>query len=605
MTSDGKYVTLNIMPTVNKDDTSYKAEGQYIDSDKIRIDSGRIEQIGGWQARTLSRSFTGVARDIITWKELRDMPHLAAGTHQKLEIEQLGTLYDITPVEVEASVSDAITTVSGATSVLVSAPSHGRAIGDFIVFESVADVSVGGIDLQGNEYQITSTPSGDSYVINVNTPATSDVSSGGGTTIISHLLQSGRRNNGTAYGWGAGTWGTPGATASSGWSDPRGGDGITVKLRQWSLDLWGEDLIACPRGGRVYHWDATTSVTTRASAIDAIPLSNNVVFTHPNRHLVLLGTWPVGASAMDPLEIRWSDRDNFRNFQVSAATRAGTFRLQGSGNEIKGYAISKRETLIFTDSAIWTMRPLNNTLVFGFDNIDNTTGLLAQHAVAAVDGKVYWWGRNNFYIYDGQVQNIPSGVRDFVFNRLNQNQKEKTFAGVNKDNNEIMWLYQSNESTTGDIDSYVKYNYKEGMWDIGTFDRLVWEDSGVYPNPIAINASGVAYDHEVGNTADGAAINSFIESSYFDIEDGTDMMLVDQLIPDFVLSGNLNFSITVKKWPGGPEETKGPFAIGTATEQINFRARGRQAKIRYSTSTLGTEWGLGKPRYRVTTDGER
>lgn len=600
MASDGRYTVLEIVPTINKDDTEYSSEGVYTDSDKIRNDNGRIETIGGWQTKNTNVPITGVARDIISWKELRDMDHYAVGTHNKLQIEQLSNIYDITPVETSVSISNAITTSAGSTTVIVSAAAHGREIGDYVYFDSVA-TSVGGISFQGNQYVVTSVPDNNSFWFNASTAALTTSAAAGGTTVIHYLLESGLQSNQTAFGYGAGVYG--GGVYGTGGGGT--GEGISKQLRQWSLDNWGEDLVACVRNRGVYYWDATNSVTTRASALSGCPVSNTAIFVHPNRYVVALGTVPVGGSEADPLEIRWSDRDDPREWAISAGTRAGSFRLQGTGSQIMGYAKTKREALVFTDKAVWSMAPLNNELVFSFNQITTETGLISQHAVAAVDDVVYWMGTYNFFRYDGRTVPIKNSIRDFVFADMNEAQKEKTYAGINSDHNEIWWFYQSNDSTTGDIDRYVKYNYQQDTWDVGTFNRTVWDDTGVFGNPIAIDENGVVYDHEIGTNADGSPMNSFIESSYFDIEDGTEMLLVDQLIPDYVLNGNLNFTITTQKWPNGPEVTKGPFSITPSTEKINFRSRGRQAKIRFSTSALDTTWGIGKPRFRVRTDGER
>lgn len=604
MPHDGKYIPLDIALGINKDDTPYKAEGRWVDSEKIRFNLDRVEKYPGWNRRSPFEVVTGVARDIHIWKELRDIPHYAVGTHEKLEIEQLGTIYDITPIVGSVSSDNILSTTSGATSVVVSVSGHNQVTGNYVLFTSVS-TTVGGISFSGNSYQITTVEDNNSFVIETNTTATATSASDGGVVSLEYLLPVGRQSNGVSYGWGAGTYGTPGATASSGYGDPRGGSGVEVNLRQWSLDNWGEDIVACPRGGAVYYWDASTSVETRASAIDTVPASNNVVFVHPNRHLVLLGTWPVGTSSIDPLEIRWSDRDDPRNFSVSAGTRAGTFRLQGTGNEIVGYAPSRREHVIFTDDSVWAMRPVNNDLVFGFDQLAVNAGLIAPHAAASVDGVVYWMSFKNFYKYDGRVQNIPNKVDSFVFDNLNFRQKDKIFCGVNKQSDEIMWLYQSTSSTSGDIDRYVKYNWVSNVWDIGSFDRVVWEDSGIYETPIGIDISGQVYAHEQGTDDAGAGMKSYIESSYFDIDNGTDMLVIDQMLPDLRVTGAINFSITTRKWPGGPEVTKGPFSINQNTRYLSFRARGRQAKIRLSTSAAGTDFSLGKSLYRVKPDGER
>lgn len=600
MVSDGKYIVLDIENTVDKDDTTYQAEGQWTDSDKIRFRNGRIEKMGGWEEREVDQYFEGRAREIHSWREIRNMPHYAVGTNSKMYIEELGSVYDVTPVDTSVSASNFISTTSGSPLLTVSVAGHGRAVGDYVVFTSVQDVSVGGVTVQGLNVAVVSVISVDAFMVSAST-ATATVVSDGGLIKLDMLLPSGLESTGASYGYGAGPYG------EGTYGTPRTASTLTTQLRQWSADNWGEDLIACPRGGKVYYWDATTSVTTRMQVLSNAPVSNNVIFVHPNEHLVLLGTWPVGTSAIDPMLVRWSDRSDPNNFAISAGTRAGDFRLQGGGSEIIGYAPSRKETVIFTDDAVWSMYPLNSDLVFGFDQLATNSGLIAQHAAADIDGTVYWMSNRNFYKYEGNVQLIPNTIVDYVFGRLNYRQKGKIFCGVNKDFQEIMWLYQSTDAdpVDGDVDSYVKYNWIMNAWDVGTFDRLVWEDSGVFENPIAIDSSGIPYNQESGVNDGNSGMVSYIESSYFDIEDGTDMLLLDQFIPDFILAGEMSFTITTKKWPNGPEEVKGPYSITPTTRNVSLRARGRQAKVRFSSSAVGAEWGVGKPRYRVRKDGQR
>jgi len=364
--------------------------------------------------------------------------------------------------------------------------------------------------------------------------------------------------------------------------------------------------LAVPRGGALYWWDATNTVNTRAVIVPTAPAASNVMFVHPNRHCVLLGTIPVGGTELDSLEIRWSDRDNFAEFDVETNNRAGTYRLQGTGNEIIGYAHSRRETVIFTDDSVWAMQPLQSELVFGFNQIATNAGLVSQHASAGVDGVVYWMSFRNFYRYDGVAIAMETSIEDFVFDDMDYLQKAKIFCGINKTSEEIIWFYQSKTSSTGDVDKYVKYNWSMGSWDVGSLDRSVWADSGIFTNPIAVSSSGEPYDQNTGLTYPGVGdVRSFVESSFFDIEDGTDMLFIDQILPDLRLSGPINFYITTRKWPNGPETTKGPYVLTNTTTSVPLRSRGRQAKIRFEADLDGVDWSLGKPLYRIKTDGQR
>jgi len=606
MANDGEYTAVNLAPTVNKDDTEYKAEGQWVDSNLITFSStGRISRFMGWAIRSVGETIEGVARAIHIWKEIEQVSHYATGSNEKLQIEQLGTVYDITPVESTKSLTDPIETTLGSNLVTITDTGHTRNIGDWVVFDSVAS-TVGGIDFNGKQGQVTSIVDATEYVVEIDENAAATAGPGGGATDILYLLPSGRQSTGAAYGWGARTWNTPGETPTSGWNDPRGGSGLEVQLRQWSLDNWGEDLLAVPRGGSLYWWDATNTVNDRAVIVATAPAESNVMFVHPNRHCVLLGTTPVGGSDLDPLEIRWSDRDNFTEFDVLPENRAGTYRLQGSGNEIVGYAHSRRETVIFTDDSVWAMTPLNSELVFGFNQIATNAGLISQHAAADVDGVVYWMSFNNFYRYDGVAVALSTDVEDYVFNDLDYQQKDKIFCGINKVSEEIIWLYQSLSSQTGDVDKYVKHNWSTGSWDIGSLDRSVWGDSGIFTTPIAVASDGQVYNQNTGFSYPGNGdTRSYIESSYFDIQDGTNMLLIDQVLPDLKLTGPINFYVTTRKWPHGPEETKGPYAITSTTTTVPLRSRGRQAKIRFEADTDGVNWSLGKPLFRIKADGQR
>lgn len=606
MASDGEYITLNLVPTINKDDTKYKAEGEWTDSNLIRVSqTGRIFRYPGWQNRLAIDKVIGFARDIHAWTELEDTPHYAVASNEKIQIERFNSLFDITPVEDTETGTDLISTTASSNEVLLVLVGHNRDIGDWIYFDSV-EFPVGGVDFNGLEGQVIQVIDGDTVLLRISQTASSTEALGGGDTDLLILLSSGRQSTGIAFGYGANTYGTPGATPTDGWGDPRGASSLELDLRQWSLDNWGEDLIAVLRGGAAYHWDASTGVQVRMQEISTAPDKSLLGFVHPNRHLVLLGTVPVGSSDLDPMEIRWSDRDSFTSFNALPENRAGSYRLQGTGNQIVGYAHSRRETIILTDDSVWSMAATSNNSVFGFNQLSTNTGLIAPHGVVDVDGVVYWMGFRNFYKYDGRVTSLANNVEDFVFSDLDFRQKDKIFCAVNKSSQEIMWLYQSTDSPWGDVNKYVKHNWVTGSWDVGELDRTVWVDSGIFTNPIAVSGEGFVYTHEIGDAYPGRGnTSSFIESSYFDLQDGTDLMFLDMFVPDLVVSGAVDLYVTMRKWPNGPTVTKGPYSISPSTKYVNLRCRGRQAKIRFEANADYVTWSLGKPLYRVKADGRR
>lgn len=599
MASNGRYITLDFENTVNKNTTDYDAEGAWVDSNHMRFRNGRPETQEGWVEFGLDRNFVGVSRDIKVFQELNGRDHVAVGTHRRLEIEQSKQAFDITPVISEVSSTDVIQTSSGSTDVLLSVTGHNVQSGNEVLVSAVS--AVGGITFAGENYTVVSVVNNNSFIIRTATTASSNAT-GGGSTDIKILLASGSQSNGVVGGWGASTWGTPGATAGSGWDEPRTAT-VNLPLRQWSLDVWGEDLLANPRGGRIYQWDATTSVTTRAALVTAAPSANNLILVaNPKRYLVSYGCTPVSNAPLDPLQIRWSDSENFNDWSPSATNEAGGFRVRG-GNEIVGVQPTRKEILVLTDKSVYSQRFVGSDFVFGFDLLSNNAGLIAQHAVAEVDGTTFWMGRNKFYVYNGFVKKLECSLEDNLFDNINFDQKEKIFAGVNNDWDEIIWFYPSVGSEENN--KYVVYNIAENAWYGGDIERTVWEDVGLLDNPVAVNADGTPYSHNVGNNNAGEALEKFIESAYTDISEGTDVMLVDQIIPDFNVTEKMQITLFGKRFPNDTAFQKGPFTVSAGTEVINMRFRARQAKVRYSTSAVDASFDVGKVRFRIRPDGER
>jgi hypothetical protein len=110
---------------INREGTSYSAEGYWYDSDKIRFRKGKPEKIGGWQ--TLSdNTYLGITRSMHNWSSFNNDDYMAIGTNRKAYVEIGGTYYDITPsrfsFETELSVA---MTDAGTTGVTVEVASDG------------------------------------------------------------------------------------------------------------------------------------------------------------------------------------------------------------------------------------------------------------------------------------------------------------------------------------------------------------------------------------------------------------------------------------------------------------------------------------------------
>jgi hypothetical protein len=608
-------VPITFQPGIQKNVTEYLAEGGWIDCDKIRFREGVPVKLSGWvkdsttqYEDSLVNTFTGVVRSAHSWSALDQSKYLVAGSHLKVELMTSGQIYDITPVRESPSLTDVITTTSGQSLVQITDVNHGLVVGDYVYVNSQA-AAVDGITLSGS-YIVNTVVDADNYKLDSGVTASGSTALAGGVLDIDYLLPSGYVDNTGLTGWSGGTWGTEGA-GGAGWGLPRTAAG-TIALRQWSFDEWGEDLVACVKGGGIYSWDKTSGPTTRLTTVTNAPLINTkIMVSQPSRFLIAFGSEVYSTSTFDPLIIRWAEQETLTGWAITGSNTAGEYRLP-KGNRIITAVQTRSEILVFTDTTVYSMSYIGGTDIFRFTPLATNISILSQNSVIDQNGVVYWIGLDGIYMYNGVVQKLPCTVQRYLYDkessgRINQAQKEKTNTGLNKEHNEIIWFYPNINNT--EISNYVKYNYLENVFDIGTLARTAWVDSGVFEKPYGFDINGNLFSHENGNDENGAPMNSYITSGYFDIGDGDDIMFIDRIIPDLKLDTNKNIEITVyTKYyphPNAKITTKGPYYFDDTDDKIDFRIRGRQMAIKYESNVTGGDFEIGKVRVNILQDGKR
>ena len=609
---------LTLRPGVNRENTRYTNENGWYECDKVRFRQGTPEKIGGWQ-RISSSTFLGVCRSLWNWVTLGSLNLLGVGTNLKFYIEKGGAYNDITPLRATTTLPLDPFTGNGTTTVTVNAPAHGAVTGDFVTFSGVTGASAA---LLNGEFQLT--------VVNVNTYTITTSSSvpigatGGAAVSAAYQINTGAAFSVPITGWGAGTWG----------SGPWGTGTVTNSpIRLWNQKNWGEDLVFGPRGGGMYYWDASTGITTRGvdlstvSGANGVPTVQNVVFVSDiNRFVFAMGCNEIGSSVLDPMLIRWSDQESAVDWTPAATNQAGSLRLS-DGSEIVTAIQARQEIVVFTDSAVYSLQYLGPPEVWGAQTLGSNISIVGQNALAIGSGVVYWMGVDKFYAYDGRVQTLPCDVRRYIFNDFNQAQAAQVFAGTNEGFNEVWWFYCSANSNA--IDRYVVYNYLEKIWYYGTMGRTAWLDSGLRDYPVAATYLNNIVNHEQGvdDNASGTptAINAYIESAEFDIEDGQNFGFIWRMLPDVTFTGstaaNPALTMTLIPMKGAGSGFNTPQSLGGSssaavtrsatvpieqfTNIVYIRVRGRQLIMKAQSDALGVAWQLGSPRIDVRMDGRR
>lgn len=497
-------------------------------------------------------------------------------------------------------------TVDTTPTITVTLANHGNGIGN--VFTVQVSTAVGGLTISG-EYIVDTTPTVNTFTVvaSGNATSTTSGSENGGNARFFYLISPGPVSTLTTQGYGSGTYG------SGGYGTGSGATVAAEPLRYWSLDNWEETLVASPTNLGIYAWIPPVTATNRATIIAGAPIYNTGMFVAmPQLQIMAYGTEVLGTQ--DPQLIRWCDTGDYTDWIATSTNQAGSYHLS-SGSRIVGGLQAQLSGLFWTNIDLWQAQYVGPPFIYSFTKIGDGCGLIAQFAMGSIGRDVYWMSQQGFFVYgSGIVQPVPCAVWDQIFVNLDIANQDKCIAATNAALHEIAWYYPSTDGD-GEIDSYAKLNILTGDWDYGSLVRTGWIDQNLFGNPLGIDENGIVQQHELGYDADGDPMTGvFAESGFVDIPDGTDLMVVDQIIPDFVLrsiddanSPEISVIVYGTDYPGNTPTSRGPYTVTPTTAFINLSPamRARQLAYKVTCDAEDTFFRWGASRVRAAPAGRR
>ena len=650
---------LNFKPGFNKQDTESGAEGQWTDGDFVRFRYGLPEKIGGWsQLTAASKTLPGAARKQHSFTSFAGEKYAAIGTSQGLFLYYGNDLFDITPLDT-AITGCTLTTVNGSNVLTVDKGSHGLKVGRYVTLSGVT--VTGASDYTAAElevaYEILTVPTVDKFTVQaVRNEGGAGMTAAGAAT-VNPYVEVGPTTQTSGYGWGTYIWG------DSTWGTERTISDVTLDAGNWSLDNFGEVLVATIFNGKTFTWNAgasgargiRASQTTTNFVTTANPTATRIsIVSDRDRHLFHLGTeTTIGdPSTQDPMFVRFSNQEDLNTYAPTATNTAGTFRLD-TGNEIRAAIQGKDYIFVSTDLAAYVIQFVGPPFTFSVRQVGTNCGCIGQHAMSYANGAVWWMSaEGGFFAYDGTVKSLPSLVEDFVFSTdgdnlgVNLNSRDVIYSSPNSLYTEINWFYPKDGSDQ--VDRCVTYNYSENVWTTSSLDRTTYQDQGVFNAPYATDyedtgtpvfpdilgitnkyGASIYYAHEVGtdqvNSSGTTAINAFIRSGDWDITsrrsalgqatgiadyrgDGEFFMSVKRFIPDFKYqTGNAQVTLFISSYPDDVAVSSplGPFTITSTTDKVDTRARGRLVSVQIANTAVGESWRYGTLRLDAQPDGRR
>lgn len=399
-------------------------------------------------------------------------------------------------------------------------------------------------------------------------------------------IATGRLNSFSGYGYGYGTYNNGDYGESQVQS-------ISLQATTWSLDTWGQNLIACNvTDGKIYTWN--NSPSSPATQLTNAPTDCAGIIVTPERHLVAYGAGGVGK------KVAWCSSEDNTDWTATATNSAGELQLQTDGRILAAERV-RGQIALLTETELHMMQYIGLPYVYSVQKVGSFCGLIGPKASKAIEGGMVWMSHNNFFVFDGTLRPIPCDVSDHVFGDINRVQAAKIAAGHNSKYGEVWWFYPS--AASDEVDRYVMWNYRENHWSVGTLARTSWVDSGVYPYPIASDVNGYLYEHENGWTAAGSPLTTqrYAKSGPVEISNGDTIMHVRQILPDENSQGKVHFSCRIRYTPNGSETTYGPFTVAPYTDA---RLSGRQVALDV-TGQADEDWRLGRVRLDAVAGGGR
>jgi len=213
-------------------------------------------------------------------------------------------------------------TTSGQSSVTVTLTAHGFSVGD--TFTILIPTSAGGLTLFSN-YIIQTVPTANTFTINAQNEATSTatVTINNNKASFTYYVGLGAIPGGTGYGigaYGSGGYGTGTAIVPT--------TGTPIYADNWSLDNWGEILVACPHAIEYLEFDTLTT----AGSGSAATITFTETFTAPVGSAVTIsGVTPIGYNGTYIVSASSSGSITFSSTTTGSMTGAGTIKLYHQG----------------------------------------------------------------------------------------------------------------------------------------------------------------------------------------------------------------------------------------------------------------------------------
>lgn len=362
-----------------------------------------------------------------------------------------------------------------------------------------------------------------------------------------------------------------------------------------------------------YVDNVTYQLIDRAYRIVTAPARVDAMFVDPRGLVVALGTSLVDGS-YSATGLRCSDIGNNRSWIPDTGSLASEDVLRGGGGRLMSGLATRQQNLVWGDEGVFSLQYQGTEgAAFEPQLLGTGCGIISRHAMAEQNGFVFWVSNTRqFFIFRGLgatslgiPELMPSPVGDDLFSNLNYNQSLKIHAGINAAFSEF-WLFYPDARDGDECSRAVTCAWTQGTeqggipWSTHMIERTSWVNTGTFPFPIAFSPELLIFKHEVGQTANGAALGERIRTAPFDMGEGDTLLDISTIRPQFSQqTGNVDIYLHFKFESNGDEITAGPFKATPTTKKLFPRISASEVSVEYVGATSGGFWRTGAIRFEM------
>jgi len=172
---------------------------------------------------------------------------------------------------------------------------------------------------------------------------------------------------------------------------------------------------------------------------------------------------------------------NWNPFASSVST-AEQYTLSET-SAIKDMKTLQSNFYIYSTEGIHQIRLTGNiNTPVSFSSVTERYGAMTNKAVAEYDGRHFVVGKNDIYSFTGNPADIKSlcdsRTRTYFYNNINPSYLDNLFVLENHRLNEIWINYPTIQSTNGNCDEALIYNYRDNTWTIRDLNEVKAGDIG-------------------------------------------------------------------------------------------------------------------------------